>query len=216
MKIPDDLDKSRIKFVGDCHGKIAKLNEIAKSDSNCLHIQLGDMGVGFGRERHKECREPKLESNIRFFRGNHDNPNKCRERDDYLGDFGLIHYGSSNIAWISGGMSIDVAFRIPGRSWWFDEELNERQFQNSEKMLLTESPDIMLSHEGPSSVCSHLLSHHLHEPSVTSLRLERFRQLMTPPPSLWLFGHHHVSWSERINSTLFQCLAELEVLEVQV
>lgn len=69
-----------MRIIGDVHGHIADYMTLAAASQES--IQIGDMGLGF--------RGVSLEPNPahRFFRGNHDAPQACREHPNYLGDWG--------------------------------------------------------------------------------------------------------------------------------
>ena len=74
---------SRLIVVGDAHGKIELLNTIAKRNRETLHIQIGDLGLGFVNTKF-------LRRNIRYFVGNHDNRSLSPEEPFCLGDWGTI------------------------------------------------------------------------------------------------------------------------------
>ena len=58
--------------------------------------------------------------NHKFIRGNHDDPQACREHPYWIKD-GLIE---NDIMYIGGAWSIDREYRTEGVSWWRDEELS--------------------------------------------------------------------------------------------
>jgi len=69
-------------FIGDCHGKFADLKRICDRLAPDRCMQLGAMGFGHDDEFHA-CQ------NLSFIRGNHDNPDVCRQYANYLGDHGI-------------------------------------------------------------------------------------------------------------------------------
>lgn len=66
-----------IRFIGDVHGS-PKAYRRAVGDAE-RSIQVGDFGLGF-------VRMPQLGPGHRFIRGNHDCPDLCRERPDWIAD----------------------------------------------------------------------------------------------------------------------------------
>lgn len=192
--------------VGDLHGKINSANFYARHHHRTLHIAIGDIGVGFG--------EPvNLDKNIRFFRGNHDDPMLCQTHPAYLGDFGYIQCYDKLIYYIGGGYSTDQAMRIPFRDWWPDEELSVMQFDQIITDVQKYQPDIILSHECPASIMPYLHKY-CFQPSRTAQALDSV--LYYHKPQTWIFGHHHMPWSEMINGTHFMCLEELEQITLEV
>lgn len=197
----------RIHFVGDIHGKINEflvlVNSIPQEDKI---IQLGDVGFGF-------VEIPELPKNVSFIRGNHDSPILARYHKNYLGDFGAFEIGSTKIMYISGANSIDKNSRVHGVSWWSDEELTYLQLENAIRLGHEYKPDIVISHDCPHSISQLLQSHHMNK-TKTNLSLDALYDNINP--KLWLFGHHHISWEQRIHDTLFVCLDELQVKTIEV
>ena len=75
-----------IKIIGDVHGKTGDYKRLVRSmEPGQRSIQIGDMGVGFsGVVVHN------MSMDHRWFRGNHDDPAKCRKNPNYLGDYGYL------------------------------------------------------------------------------------------------------------------------------
>jgi len=106
-----------ILIIGDIHGYTKTYQKFLKTlNPDQRTIQVGDMGLGFSR-----VGLPPLPDVHKFFRGNHDSPEKCRAHKNYLGDFGYLL--EDNLFWLAGAFSIDRAWRVQGVSYWIDEEL---------------------------------------------------------------------------------------------
>jgi Icc-related predicted phosphoesterase len=73
-------------------------------------------------------------------------------------------------------------------------------------------PLVVISHEAPKSVNKSLFA--IENDSSTARLLEEM--LTIHKPNVWVFGHHHISKREQIDDTLFICLAELELVTINV
>src|ERR1700693_5291578 len=122
MKIGGEI---MIKVIGDVHGKTGLYKRLVRSmPPGQRSIQVGDMGIGF-----EGVRIHNMSMDHRWFRGNHDNPDKCRKHPNYLGDWG--YDPETKIFWLAGAFSIDRAWRTEGVSWWADEELSNLELQKA-------------------------------------------------------------------------------------
>jgi hypothetical protein len=197
----------RLFLIGDVHGLFVDYNELLKSlPKGCRSIQLGDMGYGFGQKW--DVRFPKYRFH-KFIRGNHDNPAACAMLDQCLSDYGYLK--QFNLFYVAGGFSIDRAYRVEGQSWWPDEELSQRQFQNAFNRYVKTKPEIVISHDCPVTVYPMMVRGGLIRNSTASALGAMLREHQ---PKLWVFGHHHKSVDFEYGPTRFVCLKELEVFEV--
>lgn len=181
-----------MRFIGDIHGLFYDYQDIL---GNSLSIQVGDMGIGFGRD---ESIFSEIDSDRhRFIRGNHDNPLDCEKYGHYLGNFGIWN----DIFYISGGFSIDRNRRIEGRDWWKEEELSYMQMTECYGFWEKQKPDIVCSHECPEDFFYEL-------GIINSLKSSTARflsQLLSiHKPKLWIFGHHHQD--KRFNHKGIDCI----------
>jgi hypothetical protein len=200
---------SEIIIVGDVHGRILDLNAKAGKHTKTLHFQLGDLGAGF-------VNIDKLAPNIIWTRGNHDNPRVCQEHPLYAGDWGTLQGRDKTLYFIGGGYSIDQDMRVPGISWWEDEELSYGQLDHIIKDVIEKKPQVIVSHECPSSIIQFVgYSKHFNiPPSRTAMALDRiFEQYK---PQMWVFGHHHCSWWDSVKGTQFRCLREFEAFKISL
>lgn len=191
-------------FIGDVHGRFKQYRRFVKTMELDSSLQVGDMGIFRIPERHKiSSLDP---AKHKFFRGNHDNPAACRMSPNYLGDYGYME--RLDMFWVAGGYSIDHMYRIPGQSWWHDEEiptwtLNEILGQYKEM-----APRIMVTHEAPTIFKDICLTNRIKMDinSRTELALQAMWE--AHQPEIWICGHHHrrVTWESK--GTRFECLDE--------
>lgn len=220
MKEERDRNMRKIQLIGDVHGEFTRLRKILNSFKG-TSIQLGDLGIGFIHKYVNPafCIDPSApymlskitdiqcnREQMVFIRGNHDQPDMCRKHHNYLGEYGVF----KDIFYISGGWSIDKAFRTEGVDWWPDEELDMKQCYEALRMYAEVKPDIVISHDCPTSILSLLHSQVIE--TRTGQLLETM--LKNHQPSQWYFAHHHVKWESTINDTYFKCLDCFETVEL--
>jgi Icc-related predicted phosphoesterase len=212
-----------MRFIGDVHGKYKQYHRLIKEVD--ASIQVGDMGVGFryhGYRSHdigKACPNPyhdlMVRQNARFIRGNHDNPNVCRNHSQWIPDGTIEMIGNSKVMFIGGATSIDIHTRLEGYSWWPDEELNISELYRMYDLFMEEKPDIMVTHECPTQVAALLVrSFKLEHSSGSRQAFESMFE--SHKPSMWIFGHYHQPFKMDIYGTEFICLAELETLDIEL
>ncbi len=186
-------------FIGDVHGRFTEYHLITQNLPES--IQLGDMGIGF-----KKFVPP--DENHRFIRGNHDNPQACERVLNFLGNFGYLE--DSEIFFVSGGWSIDRAYRIEGRDWWPEEELDYGQFSKAIELYRKIKPRIMVTHGCPFDVYDLILDSKKHKCRTSSALSAMFQEHQ---PEAWIFAHFHQSKEFEFKGTAFCVLDELEVFE---
>ena len=99
-------------IIGDIHGRYNTYLHLLKLKADNFEkptLQLGDFGMGFSAVQDFALEEiltdkDKEHSLHKFFRGNHDSPQRCNESPLYLGDWGQHENG---IFYVGGGLSID-------------------------------------------------------------------------------------------------------------
>jgi predicted phosphodiesterase len=206
-----------MRFIGDVHGKYNQYKNIIV---DCpASIQVGDMGVGFKKWHGGELifdKNPPFDAmahgNHRFIRGNHDNPNVCRNHKFWIAD-GTVE---NDMMFIGGADSIDKAWRTEGISWWADEQLSMADWNVCFDTYVRNKPRIMVTHDCPRQIYPHLHSHHVFENAddITSRSLDFIFNEWKP--EIWIFGHHHKSFDQVIDGTRFICLNELEFIDLEV
>ena len=189
-------------FVGDFHGDLESLPVLG-----CPVVQVGDLGIGFVRP-HEDAKWVASRDDFWFIRGNHDNPDLCRQHPRYLGDWGSHQF----MFWVSGAWSIDQNFRTEGVSWWRDEELSYADGQKALADYIAAKPRLVISHDGPSSLFVEDGPMELWQfrPSTTATLLQAMYE--AHQPEAWLFGHHHERKDFTLGMTRFRCLNICETL----
>ena len=195
-------------FIGDVHGRMKKYDWIlqemllpgGKNGLDCS-LQVGDMGL-----MNRDIVLPVMQQH-KFFRGNHDDPALCRKHPNNIGDTGYLE--KQGIFFVAGGFSIDYKYRIPGISWWEDEELSVSELGKVIESYKTIKPSIVVSHECPTEVKEFVCANE----SKFSFRsrTEQALQAMLDihRPDRWIFGHYHQYQERRVSNTLFVCLGEM-------
>lgn len=200
-----------MKCIGDVHGKFRQYERLIRDHEGT--IQVGDMGVGFIRWPHGEPsinppHAKMVASNATFIRGNHDNPGACRHHSQWIKD-GTV---KDDVMFIGGAYSIDHAFRVKDYSWWEDEQLSGKELSDVIDVYLVAKPRVMITHDAPVSAVRRIHhSHHAFDDTRTQQALQAMFELHQP--DLWVHGHHHVSFEQKLEGTRFVCLAELELKE---
>ena len=188
-----------ITIIGDVHGRTKSYQKWLRNnlDPDSRSVQIGDMGLGFAGVGLPAPGQPPLGASHKFFRGNHDSPERCRAHKNYLGDFGYLP--DDRLFWCAGAYSIDRDRRIEGISWWADEELSYRELEKAIDLYALMKPRFVLSHEAPEKA-SKVLLYDLVGPYF-SMKLEcagsrtaQALQIMLDihKPEKWVFGHYHV------------------------
>jgi len=217
---------SIVRFLGDIHGKYRRYRTIL-AQSPYPTIQVGDMGVGFKKWPHGEWQtNPPFDVMVagghRFIRGNHDNPEVCRQHKQCIQD------GSreGNMMFVGGALSIDRAYRYPDFSWWEDEELSGAELMDIKRSYARPVPDIMVTHECPESIAGMIVGQMPDLRNGGSMKLDprfasrtrvAFEQMFAAYKSkLWVFGHWHVPFDYIHEGTRFICLPECAFIDIDV
>lgn len=201
---------SEIILIGDVHGKTHIYQKMLRQKYEGKRtIQLGDMGIGFSGVGLHEMTE-----NHKWFRGNHDDPAKCRANKNYLGDWGFLPEDS--LFWTAGAFSIDRMYRIEGISWWSDEELSYQQLDEVIQAYTSAKPKFVISHEAPANAAKVMLQSLMGDyfaakgACTMSRTAEALQQMFEAhQPEKWIFGHYHVDKTFQYAGTEFTCVAEL-------
>ena len=205
----------RVICIGDVHGNTLNYQRalLLRKFQGQRTFQLGDMGLGFrGVPGLQEQYMSK--GDHKFIRGNHDNPAECKLYPWYAGDYGYDE--TDGIFWLGGAFSIDYMGRIPGKSWWEDEELSYTELSKAIDLYIEKKPKYVLSHEAPARISEYLLTVVL--PGFRGYKLDCMasrtagalqEMLDTHRPVEWVFGHYHVNQSFEWRGTKFTCVNEL-------
>lgn len=189
-----------MRYIGDVHGKMDEYLEIINGCEES--IQVGDFGVGF-------VPVPQVPNKHRFIRGNHDSPGLCRLEDNWIEDgiYDGIHL------FIGGAYSIDQSSRIPGISWWADEELGWEELNRIIDTVPVNNPRIIVSHDAPKYITNQLFPFARYASgSRTQNALDAIFEIHKP--EIWIVGHWHSSHDVVIDGTRFIFLNELEYIDL--
>jgi predicted phosphodiesterase len=192
-----------MRFIGDVHGKMDGYLEIISSCESS--VQIGDFGAGF-------VELPEVSKNHRVIRGNHDSPSVIKKYPNYISD-GYIENG---IMFIGGAWSIDWQYRVPGLTWWEDEECSIEELQGFIDSAQMHKPRIIVSHDCPSSVAKTMFLEGTHKPVYPTRTGQAFDFLFSAyKPEIWVFGHWHQNQVNKIENTYFICLNELSYIDIE-
>lgn len=205
----------KLRLIGDIHGQfdIWKNELIAGCDRS---VQVGDFGIGFplsGPDDDGIFETTTYPSDVdsskhRFIRGNHDDPSKCKTLPAYIADGHTERIGTTRIMYIGGALSIDKAYRIPGLSWWEDEELSYPKLDRMIDIYCSWKPDLLITHECPEFISDTVLRSINRTKFNMQSRTRNAFQLMFDEykPSAWYFGHWHNTYQNEHFGTYFRCL----------
>lgn len=222
---------SRIRFIGDCHGKFNAYKRILKSADaeNIPTIQLGDMGVGFRYKQGPRAGEVHANpphyamvrgAGHRFIRGNHDALSECSRHSQWIPDGHVEETSLGTMMFIGGALSIDRAYRNEGYDWWADEELSITELNALVDKYIEVRPAVMVTHECPEDVAVEVarkIGGIKMDPRFASRTRQAFQSMWSShSPGTWLHGHWHASFDHVIKGTRFICLNELEFMDIEV
>lgn len=195
-------------FIGDVHGKISSYKKLLSRHEET--IQVGDMGIGFDNNVDDELFKllETGEGYHCFIRGNHDDPNKVKKfKKSWIYD----GYYENDMMFIGGASSIDAGRRTEGVNWWREEEICVSEFYRLTDEYIFSRPKIMVTHECPQSIAESM------KPiaKVKSRTRQAFQSMFEFwQPDLWVFGHHHTHFDQKIDGCQFVCLDELETFSI--
>ena len=202
----------KMTFIGDLHGKWDRYMDILENIDNS--VQVGDFGIGFANEIPLHVVEEKMRNgNHRFIRGNHDDPDLCKDHPHWIAD-GRYNYGNE-IFHIGGAYSIDRHRRIENLDWWEDEELSIYELGKCFDVYAETKPRIVVSHECPESVAWESFPWYT-DGVQTRTRHALQNMFEFHQPEIWIFGHWHSSLDYMKNGTRFICLNELETVDIDI
>jgi hypothetical protein len=219
-------------LLGDNHGDWRNLLSLIdyKEITNATLIHLGDDGIGFQEDNHKEhelcnkLNEEFKKRNIHFYslRGNHCNP-KYFEGENRIAlshfqlieDYTIGQWGEKKIQFVGGALSIDRLGRIPLRSYWPDEKVKYEP-KKCQKV------DILITHTCPSwchpQRFGDLVEDWARIDKALKKDLQNERAILDQifalcQPKYHYYGHMHHSWSEKINGCHHRLLDINELYE---
>ena len=222
-------DRKLVRLVGDIHGEFNEYSFYTLGVGRTRHmgdpvppehsIQVGDFGIGFYSPYwHESVRDwMNVHTGHRFIRGNHDDPAMCKTMPGYIAD-GTVE---GDVMFIGGAWSIDQSLRTEGKDWWRDEELSYEELDKLVTKFGQVKPRVMITHDCPTEVAWEMFLSKglgLGENKQIKTRTGEALQAMFDmhKPESWYFGHWHNTRKTNIKGTEFQCLGELDFIDVLI
>lgn len=206
------MTRKTIRLIGDIHGDFEAYKELTRGSE--FSVQVGDFGIGFaGPYWHDRTNKFHSDGNHKFIRGNHDNPEKCKEMIGWISDGTIDENG---IFYIGGAASIDRSIRTQDVDWWPEEELSIVELNKMIDLYEASTPDIVISHTFPYGILREMFvgESKILLKSRTELALQTMFEIHQP--SHWIGGHWHMSRVANIMGTEFRCLNIEEVYDLEL
>lgn len=215
------------RVVGDIHGRFNEYDTFILNLRGMRHrgeapersVQVGDFGIGFYSPYwHESVREwMKTNPTQRFIRGNHDDPAMCKTMPGYIAD-GTVE---GDVMYIGGAWSIDQALRTEGVDWWADEELSMQELETLIDVYRTTKPRVMFTHDCPEQIAWDMFVSRGNAYGGKKQFKTRTGQALQSmweyhQPEMWFFGHWHETRDLTLNGTKFQCVGELDAIDVEI
>lgn len=172
-------EPKRVVIAGDWHGNlpwaravVAEAVRLLPDESPRTILHVGDFGVWPGRAGERYVAEVGdalrgADARVLFVDGNHEDFEQLEHHR--IAQHGLqmtpTPIGRGEIVWLmrgtrwkwhgrwwvaaGGAVSVDRAFRRPGRDWWPQEEISEA---DHERIVAPGSADVMVCHDAPTLV----------------------------------------------------------------
>ena len=206
-------------ITGDTHGEVSRFTDFYRryrpAPEDTL-IVAGDFGYIFGLGRKDEAKLDVLEAlpyTILFIDGNHECFPKIYSYPEEVWNGGRVHRIRRNVIHLmrgqvfeleglklftmGGGYSIDVMYRLPGRSWWPEEMPNDAEYEEARTNLAKHgnAVDVIISHAAPDEtmqlfVQMGVIQNRLPQEMKLNCFLENVRQTVTHKH--YYFGHMHL------------------------
>lgn len=199
-------------------------------NSRLIHVGDGEEGYfgNWDQDTPKRLNDAfaSLEIEYLTIRGNHSNPHVFDGTIDLpnfklLADYTRIEIDGDTWEFIGGAISIDRIDRIPGKTWWIEEEMQLDEIK-------AQPADVLVTHTGPTWTVpkrTDLVDHYAKAESAigtTTLRRElrdeaarhdRLFELVNPKQ--WYHGHHHHSATHQVGRCTIRQLAIAELVRHQ-
>ena len=190
-------------IISDIHGDVNTFLKLMskKPFQEKEVVLLGDVGYGFPDfdvERFNDylLRNPR----IRFYiiQGNHDNAEcmgvpiaNVRYITTKTGS--IVHYIDGNsVIMIPGALSYDKNMRVPGVSWWANEQMSDEQLATA--IELAKTCDIILTHDAPLQQYFAFFTETKTSQTNRALDTLLMELIRTQHKTLWLHGHLHENY----------------------
>lgn len=194
--------------ISDFHGDVGLfIQNIDKCPTYISTVILsGDIGFGF-----PEFDRSNFEYIMGLFRhkhfylvqGNHDNADVMNDGSNWTAvttKVGpkIITADTDTILLIPGAYSYDKHLRVPGISWWPNEEMSQSQLDKIS--ILVNQVNTIVSHDAPLMQYTQFFTEV--KPSITNRMLDKIylELLLYQKKRLWIHGHFHKSYIETKNN----------------
>lgn len=188
----------KVILIGDIHGNPVYFHSDYLTANS---IQLGDMGFRYSEWlKNNESRPNDWKEERRYFiDGNHEYFPDLKTNNPYPYEVqqGLWHiprgYRSGNTLFLGGAYSIDKHRRTLGYDWFPEEQMNTYQFNKIMDSDL-DGVDTIVSHDVPAFIYPKIGIFDTGKDHCKAL-WEMFNIIK---PRLWISGHHHKFYHEKI------------------
>lgn len=224
------MNKKSVLFLGDTHGNYDCVKNVCKQTHKTAIIHVGDIGLGFNSfNTENEILTKKIlpwcqenDNDLFLMRGNHDS--KLRFVEFRMKNFDKIHFpedyeiveiNNKRFMFVGGAISIDRIGRVPGNSYWADENV---VFERDK----CQPVDVLVTHTTPSwcfpQTFGEIVYGWAREDAYLIEDLNDERAIVDEifklcKPSLHVYGHFHSNWSETINNCKHKLMDINEVWE---
>lgn len=210
---------NKILVVGDVHGNFGKLNSIINVKRPELIICCGEFGYWPNHPNPGSLNFEGIKTHgakFLWIDGNHEDfwSLKKREGDEIAPNIIYMQRGSAytlpdgrRILFMGGANSIDKDMRTPGRDWFPEEQISQKDFEKA----LSHEPgkiDIFISHTCPRELVSELALWNGEEEDPSTLALSQLHRIYLP--CLWIFSHWHFYKKGYFGRTKWYCLDHIE------
>lgn len=219
-----DRGSPHILLLGDAHGNTEYMTDAVRAAAeNGIRrvIQLGDLGVWPGEKGKKfmdQLESVVRETGVQFFfiDGNHEDydqlighlSNSPRDADGgvyvrenivWLPRGTVKKIAGKTFAFLGGSISVDKGDRIPGESWWKQEEITLHDIDRLENNVIGREVDVFVTHDVPASV-DFPVKPDDHWPATTLKETHNQRVVLDLAveivrPKLLVHGHWHTRYS---------------------
>lgn len=132
----------------------------------------------------------------------------------------VLELSGHRILCMGGAKSTDKSRRKEHISWWREEIPDQSEWDHAEESLIEKRPDIIVTHDVPSSATRFLYEGM--RPDVVKTELEHLLYLIEQdkiPVKDWYFGHHHMDREFQIGSiqfhARFDCVSKVREREME-
>jgi predicted phosphodiesterase len=200
----------KLRIIGDVHGKFHVYKEKIKDAE--ASIQLGDFG--FAKSWYQLVTHTIDPERHKIIPGNHDDYKGLREQYTFGKTYGEVDFNGFKFFFVQGAWSIDWKMRIPGISWWEEEQLPYGVLMDAMNEYERVKPDIMITHELPKIGIENIFN----KPFIsngtgnrTSVVLSQMFEIHRP--KIWIYGHWHESRVDNLLGCEFVCLDEIDHID---